>query len=328
MGERADQVNEQHDPQAIQADIEQTRAEMSQTIDAIQERLSPAYIKEQMKQQVRESIHETKEATIDTVKGAGTTMIERIKQNPIPAAIAGLSLAWFFKKSSQSTHSSYQPQQGFQGYQNYNRGPFGQPQPYYQSSYPGYQGYQTNQPYQGYQGNQPYQGGYEQQEGVLEKAQEKVQEVAGQAKETVSELGSQVKQTVSNIGDKASELGSQAKETVSDFGWQARQTAEHVGDQAQQQFYHAKSSLQQTLYDNPMALGAVALAVGTAVGLVVPETQVENRMLGPTRDHLVETVQERAKETMEKVQNVASTAVEQVQETVKQEARNEGLTSM
>src|SRR5919202_1910660 len=77
---------------------------MSTTIDAITERLSPDNVKEQVKEQMAEQVRDVRdtvrEATIgkaeDMVRSAGETVsdaragvIETIKQNPIPAALAG-----------------------------------------------------------------------------------------------------------------------------------------------------------------------------------------------------------------------------------------------
>src|SRR5690348_9375713 len=94
-------IEETDETAAIRSNIDQTRAEMSDTIEAIQERLSPQTLKEQMKDQVREQFEEAKtvvrDATIgkaeemvrnagDTVNEARYTVMETIRQNPIPAA--------------------------------------------------------------------------------------------------------------------------------------------------------------------------------------------------------------------------------------------------
>lgn len=61
------------DPAQIRAEIEETRAEMSQTIDAIQEKLDPQHIKEQ----VAEKVHE---ATIGRVQELAHTASEKISE--------------------------------------------------------------------------------------------------------------------------------------------------------------------------------------------------------------------------------------------------------
>src|SRR4051794_27481522 len=95
----------------IRESIEQTRAEMSETIGELQERLSPSYLKQQVKEQVMEQYEHAKEtvrdATIgrvedmvgrvgDTMYDTRRTVVDTIKANPIPAAMAGIGLAWLW----------------------------------------------------------------------------------------------------------------------------------------------------------------------------------------------------------------------------------------
>ena len=54
----------------------------------------------------------------------------------------------------------------------------------------------------------------------------------------------------------------------------------------------------------PLAIGAVALALGTAVGLAVPQT-AENEWMGEARDTLVDKAQSVSQDAIEKVQQVA-----------------------
>ena len=77
------------DPAQIERDIERTRADMTETIDALGARFQPSYLKEQ-----------AQEAIVDTARTAGTSMMDTIKDNPIPAAMAGLSIAWLFANRS------------------------------------------------------------------------------------------------------------------------------------------------------------------------------------------------------------------------------------
>jgi len=74
----------------------------------------------------------------------------------------------------------------------------------------------------------------------------------------------------------------------------------------------ASSQVQNLLQRNPLAVGAVAAAVGVAVGLVLPETDRENRLMGETRDNLVERAQEAAEGAVEKVKQVAGEAADKL----------------
>ncbi|HEX5604009.1 MAG TPA: hypothetical protein VFX63_15720, partial [Pyrinomonadaceae bacterium] len=54
--------------------------------------------------------------------------------------------------------------------------------------------------------------------------------------------------------------------------------------------------------ENPLAVGAVAVAAGTAVGLMLPSTQFESEYIGETGEKLVESVEDVARGALDKVQ--------------------------
>ena len=82
MGERSTPPMSDHDStQAIRRDIERTQREMSHTIDEIQHRLSPAYMKERARESVRRAGVRTSRSTID-----------RVKSNPLGAAMVGIGM--------------------------------------------------------------------------------------------------------------------------------------------------------------------------------------------------------------------------------------------
>jgi len=89
----------------IRSDIAQTRADMSETVDAIQEKLRPGNIVSRATSSVRDAtvdrVKEMARGARDTFRGdsrrtAGISygVTERIRENPIPVAIAAASLAW------------------------------------------------------------------------------------------------------------------------------------------------------------------------------------------------------------------------------------------
>jgi uncharacterized protein YjbJ (UPF0337 family) len=93
---------------------------MSATVDAIQERLNPSVLMEQAKGHAQDAVREAtehardavREATVgkaehmvstanDRMHGVGSTIMETIRQNPLPAALAGISLGWLFMHRSR-----------------------------------------------------------------------------------------------------------------------------------------------------------------------------------------------------------------------------------
>jgi hypothetical protein len=118
------------DLEATRAQIEQTRSEMSTTIDAIQEKLSPSNIAQQAKDTVKEAtVGKAQEMVSDagnTAKGFGSNFIETVKANPVPAAIAGLGLGWLFmsgRKNDSADSYSYSNRQNSAHPSGYNPGP-------------------------------------------------------------------------------------------------------------------------------------------------------------------------------------------------------------
>ena len=87
-------------PRQIHSDIRHTRSEMSETMDALGAKFDPDHLKE-----------EAKDALRSTARDARRSMIDTIKENPFPAAIAGLSVAWLLFGNSND-HSSSHSQQG------------------------------------------------------------------------------------------------------------------------------------------------------------------------------------------------------------------------
>jgi hypothetical protein len=349
-GEGGNGATGSDDPAAIEAEIEQTRAEMSETIDAIQQRLSPEALTEQAKEKVedltehakeaaREAVNEAKEAVrvalleardnvreatigrVETmVRNVGDTaydtrdgLMDTVRQNPIPAALVGLGLGWLWmnRRSGSSRRSNARYEREYRERDYYRDRDYSR-----DYDYRGERGayYPT-----GY-GRGEYAGGQSQQGGnVVTQAAGRVGEaagtVAGTAGNVVGAVGQTVGSVASTVGETASTLVSGTRETAGSLVGGVQHRAGRVED-----------SVGRALQENPLAVGAVALALGTAVGLALPQTQREHQLLGEARDTLVERAQELAQETFEKVQSVAGEAQQAAGQAVQQEAKAQGLT--
>ena len=123
--------------------------------------------------------------------------------------------------------------------------------------------------------------------------------------------------------ERAQEATDQARQRASQVGGQLQDRAGEAGQQAQQQAQRAKSGFRQILQDSPLALGALALGVGAAVGFAIPETSKENEVMGETRDNLVERGKQSARETRERAQRV----LEEGRRSAEEEAQRQDLTS-
>jgi len=248
----------------------------------------------------------------DTTNAARQGLVETIKANPFPAALAGLGLGWLFINSRSAaargtTHSRA-----------------------YEATYREHRPYsgQTPAQYGAYQGHSA---------STVDRAQASAGNLAGQAGDLAGQVGGAVSSAAGQVGETASNLASGTMETAGNIAGQVGETASNIAsgtveaagniaEQAQYQAMRLEDSFQSALRTNPLAVGAVTLALGAAIGLALPQTQRENQLMGEARDTLIERAQGLAQETVEKVQNVATEAQETVTQTVKQEAKSQGLT--
>lgn len=101
------------------AEIEATREEMTGTVEAIGDRLDPKRIVDDAKETVREATvgkvetmaaqaGETFSDAGMAVQGAGSGLLETVKKNPVPAAMAALGIGWLLthRESGDSKSSN------------------------------------------------------------------------------------------------------------------------------------------------------------------------------------------------------------------------------
>ena len=79
--------------------------------------------------------------------------------------------------------------------------------------------------------------------------------------------------------------------------WQRRTAARATEPTTQSRFG-------ETMRDNPMAVGAVALAAGAVIGTLMPRTDVEDTYLGETRDTVVDSAREIAEDKVQELSNI------------------------
>ncbi len=105
----------------------------------------------------------------------------------------------------------------------------------------------------------------------------------------------QARQGLKGVADQASEtvigLAGQGRETAGRLSAQARQ-------QAQEEAQRAAGWLQHIVEQNPLVVALAALVIGAAIGLSSEPSQLEHRMMGPTRDRLLEQLQTMATELL------------------------------
>jgi hypothetical protein len=302
---------------AIQREIEHTRAEMGETIDAIQRKLDPAVLKEQAKEkalekleeakdyaktEVKEHIAEAKHAVRDATVGrvehmvhrAGhgvrdveTTVVDRIRENPIPAAMIGAGLAWLLMSGKKEER-----------------------RPVYRARYGGEDIYDGDYSLGGYD----FEYGY-QPEGRIERAKHRVQNVAGNVAGDARELASDARDRVANVANRtregAADLASTASEGIHDAARFARTEARELRYRARSGARRLERGFESTYREAPIGVGLAALAIGALAGIALPRTRREDELMGSTRDKLIQKAESAAESALDRVSNVAEEKLQQ-----------------
>jgi len=85
-------VTEQRSPEQIQADIEQTRQEVGDTVEALAHKTD---VKGRVQDRVEEIKTNVKAKTPDNAQDGGKAVVEQLRRNPAPLVLGGAVLVAF-----------------------------------------------------------------------------------------------------------------------------------------------------------------------------------------------------------------------------------------
>lgn len=305
-------------PEAIEARIAQTRSELGNTIDALQEKLSPERVKEQVTEQVKEQVHEHVQAAKEAVHDATIGKAEQIMHNaseavteatrPVVEAVSHVAGAAMGSAQSAASSVADTGKDTVASVQN-----------------------TTVSVLETLRQNPLATALAAVGIGML---------VMNSSQRSSSTTARTRTTTAPSYRDRYTDTGplTGAKETLKDVAGHTQEAAGHLADQAREKVHDlghvahdqkhlAEARVNQTVQDSPLAAGIVALALGAAVGLLAPGTEPEKQLLGHTGGKIMESAQTAAHDTLHKVQNVAGRVVEEVGHVAADAAKEEGLTS-
>lgn len=112
-------------------------------------------------------------------------------------------------------------------------------------------------------------------------------------------LGEQVGEFAPSARERAAEYAESARTTARRASARVKSAAHEARLSAEQRWRQSRTSVDDWVHEYPFAAGALALAVGAAVGLSLRGTEFENRTMGETRDRAWQTAGRKAREAAE-----------------------------
>jgi ElaB/YqjD/DUF883 family membrane-anchored ribosome-binding protein len=286
----------------IRADIERTRERLGATVEALGAHLNPSLLKQRVKDSVREATIGRAQTMArnarDKAEESGRSLIGTLRDNPIPAAMIAGGIGWLLFSKRRDRDSDNVAEWD---YHNALRATSG--------SGARQEGASVDFSHQLPESVQDDGGAGSRARA----ASDRVVSGARHAGESVVSGARSAGETVASTARVASEKVASGTSRV----------AHTIADRARAGGQRVEENFDQ----NPMVLGVIAAAVGLAVGMTLPATEKESQLMGTKRDELIDRAKEAVSDAKDKVRHVAERAVPEVRDTLKEVAREEGLTS-
>ncbi len=264
----------------VKSTLDQAGEKLSETGEKIGDAIDNAKVK------IGDTAHDLQDKAGDATALVSYRLAESIKANPIPAAIAGVSVGWLLldalMKPNGSGGTAYISGNGYSGEYDVNRG----------------SAYGTN-------------GGVK---SALDQASNKLSETGEKIGDAVDSAKAKIGDTAHDLQEKAGDIAHSVQVKAGDATSAVTAKASELGHAVQSNAQKATYVAQDFVTDNPLAAGAIALLVGTAIGLALPSTPQENKLMGTYRDQLADQAGQQAQDLIGKVQSVAGDAMDVAKE--------------
>ncbi|MBZ9864715.1 DUF3618 domain-containing protein [Mesorhizobium sp. CA15] len=141
---------------------------------------------------------------------------------------------------------------------------------------------------------------------------------------TVSDAAGSVAEAASGAAGTVSGMANEAAGTVSNVASSAADTLVSSAAAAADMATSASRSAHSLLEDQPLAVAAVGLAIGAAIGAMLPHTEVEDERLGTYRERLRDSAEDTLKEGLDTATQVAAEAYQSASDEAGRQASSEG----
>lgn len=263
-------------PAEIEEDIVETRAELGELLDALERKLAPRQLLERGIDMVK-----------DTVSGEGGGLRDTLRNHPLPLALIGMGIGWILMSPGTRTRIG------------------------------------------------EYGGAVKDRvSGALHEAGEKAGELAGQVRDKVARARAPeaaattpyptemagyayARQKSDEAMEKARAAAGKAQSTLQDNVERAQQAgktawrrAGRYAEDAGQRLSQAGDRFTELMESHPLAVGALGFLAGAVAALLLPRSEIEERLVGPVGEELREKAASVGREAVERAQHVAERAID------------------
>jgi ElaB/YqjD/DUF883 family membrane-anchored ribosome-binding protein len=310
-------------PEQIERNIERTRSEMAGTLGDIQKTLSPGQLVDQAL------------GYLDEKSGQiGSTLMNTVRENPIPATLVGVGLAWLvtsgwtgssggWRQSRYASMPRSGTRAGSYGSVDYSSrhmtagmsGGYASGQSSIPEHAMGERAFTERRLRSGDRrmnsgaGSMPTWTGEDRRHGERRAAMgmgQRMGEVLGETKSAMGHAAETVKH-------KASETAGQMRETVGQVREKASELTDEARQRALEMSHRVQEQTRRLIDEQPLILGALGIAVGAALGASLPRTRQEDRLMGEARDELLHRADETGGEMLREVREQVKSGVESLE---------------
>ena len=278
------------DTEHLKAQIEETRNQMGETIDALQEKLSFSNLSEQVSEHVNNAIETAKNSVYDATIGKAvgfmkdmgdgigdSKFVRSARSNPLPLILIGVGaglLAYNSYSGTGSRRRSFRggPRRGYDQFADRDR------------------------------------AGRDMERGTSFDLEQQHSQ-SGSTMNTLTDKASAVSDKVSNAANSAYES---ASNTLDSAVTGAKDIYNRAYSRAGDYTNVAYETYDHHINENPLAVGAAAFALGAVVGLAIPATRYEGELMGEARDELLKKAQDKGSMLLDKTRNLVDDAANSV----------------
>ncbi|MBK1660507.1 DUF3618 domain-containing protein [Paracraurococcus ruber] len=271
----------------IEREVERTRAGLTNTLEELRERASPAQLFEQAVDYVRSS------GGNDMLRNLGG----QVRDNPLPLLLIGAGIGWLMLNGKgggaggTAGHASFAGGTRLVGAGNARIRVHG--------------------------GVEADGAGRGSVAGAADQAIDRAGQAYRGAADAASSAAGSVRDAAGSVADSLRGASQSVAQGVADTGQELRSQAGELGTQA-------REGAAWLLREQPLVLGALGLALGAAVGALLPGTEAEDRLMGEARDEVADRVQSATGEGYARLKDKAGEHLERAQAAMSQATSGAG----